>query len=98
MPRGKRDCLVKKEKFRPTSCCHHVAPTVFVAARTDYPGLIRPTFAQQCLGSRIVDDAAVTHEHPALRDCNDVTEWCDAILKWHRSSEELADTAQFEFF
>jgi hypothetical protein len=55
--------------------------------RADEPGLARPAAPKQSAGRRVVDDAAISREHAAIRHGVNLPERIDTILQRHLSSE-----------
>jgi hypothetical protein len=93
MTRGQRHSLVQEEEFGPAPAGHDLAVTALVFAATDQPRFARPTPVQQRFGFGVVDDAAVSCEHPSLRDCHDVAEGSDSVLSMHPGSGSFEDIA-----
>src|SRR6266852_6383070 len=83
MPGCERGRFIEKEQFGPASLPHHLAPAAAEFADAGDPGGTRPALPEQGLGRRIVDDAAVAGEHPAIWRCDDVAGGRDAVLKRH---------------
>src|SRR5207237_8299105 len=83
--RRERDGLVEEEQLGPTAATHDRAPPLLVFAETDEPGLTRPAPVQQGSGRRLMNDPAVTGEHPSLRYRDDVAEGRYPVLQRHWS-------------
>src|ERR1700693_1083768 len=83
MAGGKRGCFVQEEQLGPAAGPHDVAANAAPLQRADQPRLTGPAAVQQCARQRIMDDAPIPREHPALWFCDDVPHGCDAILQRH---------------
>jgi hypothetical protein len=81
MPRSERRRLVQKKQFGPASRAHHVAAAAAEFADAGDPRLAAPAPVQQRFRGGIVDDAAIAGEQAALRGCDDLAGWRDAVLQ-----------------
>src|SRR5215813_11976601 len=78
--------FVEEEELGPAAPRHDLAPDASELADAGDPGLRRPAPAQQGARGRIMDDAAIAHEEPALRDGDDVAERRHPVLQRHRDA------------
>src|SRR5229473_3432161 len=83
MARGQRDRLVQEKELGPAPASHHRAAPALVIAGTNQPRLAGPALIQQRLRRGVMNDAAVTGEHPSLRDRHNVAERRDTVLQVH---------------